>query len=279
MRVRITSLTSTFQIAYFLIMSFDNNFNNPEEVVNNAEANNAQVNNAAEVNDNHLENEESFRDVNFKEIALKNELKKHSLESMADAAMGVYWYEIFLSIGIPYYLLSFFEGLAGIQILIFIALAFFILFGSYFAYKSIRAFYRIPRSIVPEGKIIIISSWVTWFLYWGVSIFAAYYFSSLPTNVKNPDPQTLTLVTTLEVLVFSLSCYCFFSYALFIYRLMSYYLPNKPSGIIAALFFLFFYYIAMLYYTHKLYQFFADKLNYEELKNAYPLKPQEESIT
>ena len=262
-------------------MSFDNNFNNPEEVVNNAEANNDQVNNAAEVNDNHLENEESFRDVNFEEIALKNELKKHSLESMADAAMGVYWYEIFLSIGIPYYILclSIFEEFAGIQKLITIALAFFILFGSYFAYKSIRAFYRIPRSIVPEGKIIIISSWVTWFLYLGVSIFATYYFNSLPTDVKNPDPQTLTLVTTLEVLTFCLPCYCLLSYALFIYRLMSYYLPNKPSGIIVALFFLFLYYIAMLYYTHKLYQFFAEQLNYKELKKAYPLKPQEESIT
>nr|WP_318659180.1 hypothetical protein [uncultured Treponema sp.] len=243
-------------------MSFDNNSNNPE------------ISNNVEINNSNLKPEESFNIVNFEGIDLNNELKKHSLESMADAAMGVYWYEIFLSIGIPYFILSFFGGLAGN-----LALAFFILFGSYFAYKSIRAFYRIPRSIVPEGKIIIISSWVTWFLYCGVSIFATYYFSSLPTDVKNPDPQTLTLVTTLEVLVFTLSSYNFFSYALFIYRLMSYYLPNKPSGIIAALFFLFFNYVAMLYYTLKLYQFFADQLNYEELKKTYPLKPQEESIS
>ncbi len=266
-------------------MNLDNNSNNTEE--NNVEENsNIENNRAEEVNN--IENsgsgensssEESFQNVHFEEIAHKCESEKRNT-SIAAAAVGVYNYLIFLALGVPYFILSFFAGVSeGVNLLINLSLLFLVLFGSYFIYKSMVAFYRISKSVVPEGKIIIISSWAAFFLFIGIDILASLILGNIPVNTKAPEGLPLTIQTFHAISAACLSTYSFYSFALFIYRLAAYYLPKKPSGIIAAILFICFYYIAMMIYVNKLYQYFAEQSDYNEYKKEYAQKSQEPSIT
>ena len=268
-----------------IIMSLDNNSNNAEES-NIEENNNIENAIAEEVND--IENsgsgesnssEESIQNVHFEEIAHKCESEKRNT-SIAAAAVGVYNYLIFLALGVPYFILSFFAGVSeGVNLLINLSLLFLVLFGSYFIYKSMVAFYRISKSVVPEGKIIIISSWVAFFLYIGIDILATLILGNIPVNTKAPEGLPLTIQTVGAICAVCLSTYSFYSFALFIYRLAAYYLPKKPSGIIAAILFIFFYYIAMMIYVNKLYQYFAEQSDYKEYKKEYAQKSQEPTIS